>query len=177
MALSATLPLILVLYGAWQGGLQGVAPSTLYAVWSSAYNGGAGGFQPVYGQQYAQQGQQQGNGAYSTNPYFNAVNTAELSADVNPYDAAALQYSSSGAPMQTLHALASAKRLYHQMRAPSGSYNNAVSQPSWFSAARLCCASCVEKCCRLNPLRCACGPLRTARVANYVSLVGAGHPG
>jgi len=62
------------------------------------------------------------------------VNTAELSTNVNPYDAAALQYSSSGPPqnqMQTLHALASAKRLYHQMQVPSvaspkSQYNSAV---------------------------------------------------
>jgi hypothetical protein len=130
LALSATLPLILVVYAVWQGGVR-EAPSALYAVWSSAGNGGAGGYQTAYGQQQVQQ--QYAGGAYSTNPYYNAVNTAELSANVNPYDAAALQYSSSGSAgtpqsqMQTLHALASAKRLYHQMRAPSGSYDNAVS--------------------------------------------------
>jgi hypothetical protein len=52
---------------------------------------------------------------------------------VNPYDAAALQYSAGAKmpvqnQMQTLHALASAKRLFHQIRAPATSYNSVMTQ-------------------------------------------------
>ena len=137
LGLSATLPLIFVAYAAWTGALGGAAaPSELYAVWNSAQNGGEGGYQPYGEQSYVQQPAQ----LQAINPYYNAVNTAELSTNVNPYDAAALQYSGSGPPqnqMQTLHALASAKRLYHQMQAPGGSakseYNSAVGASLMFS--------------------------------------------
>mmetsp|Transcript_81404 Transcript_81404/g.119243 ORF Transcript_81404/g.119243 Transcript_81404/m.119243 type:complete len:396 (+) Transcript_81404:53-1240(+) len=126
VALSSTLPLILVLFAASQQG--GIAePSALYVI----YNTGEYPVQPV---KYAQPVQFVQPVQYAQpNAYYNAVNTAELSTNVNPYDAAALQYSS-GPPqkqMQTLHALASAKRLYHQMQVPSAAsprsqYNSAV---------------------------------------------------
>jgi len=126
VALSSTLPLILVLFAASQQG--GIAePSALYVI----YNTGGYLEQPV---QYAQPMQYVQPVQYAQpNAYYNAVNTAELSTNVNTYDAAALQYSS-GPPqkqMQTLHALASAKQLYHQMQVPSAAsprsqYNSAV---------------------------------------------------
>jgi len=113
LALSAVLPVVLVVYAVWSGA-RGAGPGELYVIWNSA--------QP---QTYAGQHVylQTAPGAWGqTNTYFNAANTAELSVNVNPYDAAALQYSGSGPPqnqIQTLHALASAKRLYHQMQAPA----------------------------------------------------------
>jgi len=115
LALSAVLPVVLVVYAVW--GVSRSGPAELYVVWNSGQTYGA-----PYGQQQQQQYVQPASGVGQTSPYFNAVNTAELSVNVNPYDAAALQYSGSGPPqnqMQTLHALASAKRLYHQMQAPA----------------------------------------------------------
>ena len=43
LALSASLPLILVAYLAWQGGLHTATTTvtTLYSIWSSAQNGGS----------------------------------------------------------------------------------------------------------------------------------------
>ena len=127
LGLSSALPLILVVYVVWQGGIRrGDTSTVLYAIWSSAQNGGQGGYEePAY--------VQQASSTYATSPYYNAVNTAELSADVNPYDAAALQYSAGAKvpvqnQMQTLHALASAKRLFHQIRAPATSYNSVMTQ-------------------------------------------------
>ena len=100
-------------------------PGALYAIWNSGQQQGYGGYVAP----------QLSRGAgYATSPYYNALNTAELSSSVSPYDAAALQYSAgvpgrSGtqAQMQTLHALAAAKQLYHTVQAPSSSsYSSAV---------------------------------------------------
>jgi hypothetical protein len=134
LALSAVLPVILVIYVAWHSAAQQQeAPQELYAIWNSAQNAGTGGYMAPT--MYAQQPMEQAPGVYAAGWYNNPVNTAELKATVNPYDAAALQYSSSGktqgqvqSQMQTLHALASAKRLYHNMQEPAqGGYNSAVS--------------------------------------------------
>ena len=112
LALSAVLPVVLVVYAVWAGA-RGTGPGELYVIWNSAQSQSSATYRATY----------RATGALGqTKPYFNTVNTAELSVNVNPYDAAALQYSGSGPPqnqMQTLHALASAKRLYHQMQAPA----------------------------------------------------------